>query len=365
MPLTLRDPACLLAQTRQSALFAEGCQKLSSKIWATFILSEQTIMKLKTIFLACTLAFSATAFADTYPSKPITLIVPFAPGGTTDIVARVVADKLTKELGQTVVVENKAGAGGALGAGAVARAAPDGYTLGISTISTHAVNAACNPNLAYDPIASFTPITNLARTPNVLTVTPKFPAQDYKQLLELVKKNPGKYNYASSGVCSVLHMMGEQFKVSTGTFLTHMPYRGSGPALIDLLGGQVEMMFDNLPSSVGHIQTGKIRAIAVAAPKRVESLPNVPTFAELGLPQVNDPAWYGLVAPAKTPEAIVTRLNAAAAKVLSLPDVKEKLKQSGSESAANSPAEHAAEIKRELEKAKAIVQKQGIKLENS
>ena len=322
-------------------------------------------MKLKTILLACTLACSGTAFADTYPSKPITLIVPFAPGGTTDIVARVVADKLGRELGQTVVVENKAGAGGALGANAVARAAPDGYTLGISTISTHAVNAACNPQLAYDPVTSFTPISNLARTPNVLTVTPKFPAQDYKQLLELVKKNPGKFNYASSGVCSVLHMMGEQFKVSTGTFVTHMPYRGSGPALIDLIGGQVEMMFDNLPSSIGHIQTGKIRAIAVAAPKRVETLPNVPTFAELGLPQVNDPAWYGLVAPAKTPEAIVNMLNAAAAKVLSMPDVKEKLKQSGSESAANSPAQHAAEIKRELDKARAVVQKQGIKLEAS
>ncbi|SMP42675.1 tripartite tricarboxylate transporter substrate binding protein BugE [Noviherbaspirillum suwonense] len=322
-------------------------------------------MKLKTTLLACTLAFSASAYADTYPSKPITLIVPFAPGGTTDLVARVVADKMGKELGQTVVVENRAGAGGALGANAVARAAPDGYTLGISTISTHAVNAACNPQLPYDPIASFTPITNLARTPNVLTAAQKFPAQDFKQLLDLVKKNPGKFNYASSGVCSVLHMMGEQFKVSTGTFITHMPYRGSGPALIDLLGGQVEMMFDNLPSSMGHIQTGKIRAIAVAAPKRVEGLPNVPTFAELGLPQVNDPAWYGLVAPAKTPEAIVNRLNAAAAKVLSLPDVRDKLKQSGSESAANTPAQHAAEIKHELEKAKAVVQKQGIKFENS
>lgn len=322
-------------------------------------------MKLKTMLLACAVALSTTAYADTYPSKPITLIVPFAPGGTTDIVARIVADKMGKELGQTMIVENRAGAGGSLGANAVARAAPDGYTLGVSTISTHAVNAACNPQLPYDPIASFTPISNLARTPNVLTVTQKFPAQDFKQLLELIKKNPGKYNYASSGVCSVLHMMGEQFKVSTGTFMTHMPYRGSGPALIDLIGGQVEMMFDNLPSSMGHIQTGKIRAMAVAAPKRVEGLPNVPTFAELGLPQVNDPAWYGLVAPAKTPEAIVNRLNAAAAKVLSMPDVIEKLKQSGSESAANTPAQHAAEIKNELEKAKAVVKKQNIKFENS
>lgn len=326
---------------------------------------KKLTMKLKSTLLACALALSANAFADTYPSKPITLIVPFAPGGTTDIVARIVADKLTKELGQSVIVENRAGAGGALGANAVARAAPDGYTLGVSTISTHAVNAACNPQLPYDPITSFAPISNLARTPNVLTVTAKFPAQDFKELLALIKKNPGKYNYASSGVCSVLHMMGEQFKVSTGTFMTHMPYRGSGPALIDLIGGQVEMMFDNLPSSMGHIQTGKIRAMAVAAPKRVEGLPNVPTFAELGLPRVNDPAWYGLVAPAKTPEAIINRLNAAAAKVLAMPDVIDRLKQSGSESAANTPAQHAAEIKHELEKAREVVKKQGIKLETS
>lgn len=324
-------------------------------------------MKPLKLIAACALAFAATAtaHADTYPSRPVTLVVPFAPGGTTDIVARIVADKLTKELGQTVVVENRAGAGGALGATAVSRAAPDGYTLGISTISTHAVNAACNPNLQYDPITSFAPVSNLARTPNVLTVTNKFPAQDYKQFIDLVKKNPGKFNYASSGVCSVLHMMGEQFKISTGTFITHMPYRGSGPALIDLLGGQVEMMFDNLPSSMGHIQSGKIRPMAIAAPKRLEALPNVPTFAELGLKEVNDPAWYGLVAPAKTPEAIINRLNAAANKVLAMPDVLDKLKQNGAESAANTPAQHAAEIKYELEKAKSVVKKQNIKFENS
>jgi len=322
-------------------------------------------MKLNKILFACTLAFSAAAYADTYPSKPITLIVPFPPGGTTDIVARVFADKLGKELGQVVIVENRAGAGGAIGANAVAKAAPDGYTLGIATISTHAVNAACNPQLQYDPIANFAPISNLARTPNVLTVTNNFPAQDFKQLLDLIKKNPGKYNYASSGICSILHMMGEQFKAATGTSLTHMPYRGAGPALIDLIGGQVEMMFDNLPSSMGHIQSGKIRAMAVAWPKRVEGLPNVPTFAELGLPQVNDPAWYGLVAPAKTPEAVVSKLNAAANKVGGMPAVKESLKKNGAEPATNTPAQFAGEIKYELEKAKSIVKKQGIKLENS
>jgi len=322
-------------------------------------------MKLKKILFACTIIFSGAAYAaDAYPNKPITLIVPFPPGGTTDIVARVFADNLGRELGQVVIVENRAGAGGAIGANAVAKAAPDGYTLGIATISTHAVNAACNPQLQYDPIANFAPISNLARTPNVLTVTNNFPAKDFKQLLDLIKKNPGKYNYASSGICSVLHMMGEQFKAATGTSITHMPYRGAGPALIDLIGGQVEMMFDNLPSSMGHIQSGKIRAMAVAWPKRVEGLPNVPTFAELGVPQVNDPAWYGLVAPAKTPEAVIGKLNAAANKVAAMPSVKENLKKNGAEPATNTPSQFAGEIKYELEKAKSVVKKQGIKLEN-
>jgi tripartite-type tricarboxylate transporter receptor subunit TctC len=323
-------------------------------------------MKLTKILFVCAVAFSTTAYAaDTYPNKPVTLIVPFPPGGTTDIVARIFADNLGKELGQVVIVENRAGAGGAIGANAVAKAAPDGYTLGIATISTHAVNAACNPQLQYDPIANFAPISNLARTPNVLTVTNNFPAKDFKELLDLIKKNPGKYNYASSGICSILHMMGEQFKAATGTSITHMPYRGAGPALIDLIGGQVEMMFDNLPSSMGHIQSGKIRAMAVAWPKRVEGLPNIPTFAELGVPQVNDPAWYGLVAPAKTPEAVINKLNAAANKVAGMPNVKENLKKNGAEPATNTPSQFAGEIKYELEKAKSVAKKQGIKLENS
>lgn len=311
------------------------------------------------------LAFAAAAQAQTYPSRPITIIVPFAPGGTTDIVARIVGDKLGKELGQTVVIENRGGGGGSIGAAAVAKANPDGYTLGVSTISTHAVNAACNPKLSYNPIQDFTAITNMARTPNVLTVNPKFPAQDFSQFLDHVKKNPGKLTYATSGTCSIQHMVGEQFKASTGTFILHIPYRGAGPALNDLLGGQVDMMFDNLPSSMSHIQSGKLRPLAIAWNKRLEALPNVPTFAELGLKQVNDPAWYGLVAPAKTPEDIVNKLNAAVVKVLNMPDVKERLKQQGAEPVGNKPAEHAAEIKTELEKMKNVVTKQGIKFETS
>jgi tripartite-type tricarboxylate transporter receptor subunit TctC len=309
------------------------------------------------------LSLASPTHADTYPNKPITIIVPFAPGGTTDIVARIFADRFGKELGQAVIVENRGGGGGSIGAAAISKAEPNGYTLGVSTVSTHAVNPACNPKLGYDPITGFSPITNMARTPNVLTVNAKFPAQDFKQFLEQVKNNPDKLNYASSGTCSIQHMVGEQFKAATRTSILHVPYRGAGPALNDLLGGQVDMMFDNLPSSMSHINSGKLRPLAVAWNKRIESLPNVPTFAELGIKQVNDPAWYGLIAPAKTPEDIIKKLNAAAVKVLSMPDVKEKLRQQGAESVGNSPAEHAAEIKAELEKMKNVVTKQGIKLE--
>lgn len=325
-------------------------------------------MKLHKLLLAFTTGFAVAASAQAqtgYPNKPIRLIVPFAPGGTTDIVARVVGDRLGKELGQPVVIENRGGGGGSIGAAAIAKAEPDGYTIGVSTVSTHAVNAACNAKLGYDPIHDFAPITNMARTPNVLTVNPAFPAQDFKQFLAEVKKKPGKLNYATSGTCSIQHMVGEQFKLATGTYILHIPYRGAGPALNDLLGGQVDMMFDNLPSSMSHIQAGKLRPLAIAWNKRLDALPNVPTFAELGLKQVNDPAWYGLVAPAKTPDEIVKKINAAAVKVLNLPEVKERLKTSGAEPVGNSPAEHATEIKEELEKMKNLVKKQGIRFDGS
>jgi tripartite-type tricarboxylate transporter receptor subunit TctC len=324
-------------------------------------------MKLHKLLLALTAGFAvaASTHAQNYPNKAIKLIVPFAPGGTTDIVARVVGDKLAKELGQPVVIENRSGGGGSIGALAISKADPDGYTIGVSTVSTHAVNAACNPKLGYDPIQDFAPITNMARTPNVLTVNPKFPAQDFKQFLAEVKKNPGKLNYATSGTCSIQHMVGEQFKIATGTFILHIPYRGAGPALNDLLGGQVDMMFDNLPSSMSHIQSGKLRALAIAWNKRLDALPNVPTFAELGLKQVNDPAWYGLVAPPKTPDDIIRKINAAAVKVLNMPDVRERLKMNGAEPVGNSPAEYAAEIKEEFEKMKNLVKKQGIKFDGA
>ncbi|MDO9219049.1 MAG: tripartite tricarboxylate transporter substrate binding protein BugE [Lacisediminimonas sp.] len=305
------------------------------------------------------------ASAQPYPSKPIRLIVPFPPGGTTDIIGRAVGDRLSRELGQPVIIDNRGGGGGSIGAIAIAKADPDGYTLGIATVSTHAVNPACNPKLPYDPIKDFVPITNLARTPNVLLVNPKFPVQDFKQLISLLKQSPGKYGYASSGACGIGHLMGEKFKASTGTFLVHIPYRGAGPALNDVLGGQVEIMFDNLPSSLPFIQANRLRPIAIAWNKRLDSMPNVPTFAELGLKLVNDPAWYGLVAPAKTPDDIVRKLHDATVKALNSPEVRERIKASGSDVVGNSPAEFAAEIRGELLRSQDVVKKQGIKIDTS
>ncbi|WP_454762966.1 tripartite tricarboxylate transporter substrate binding protein BugE [Cupriavidus campinensis] len=317
---------------------------------------------------ALTLALAAAsvvsvAHAQSFPTKPIRLIIPFAPGGTTDIVGRGVADQMSRILGQPVVVENRAGGGGSIGADAIAKAPPDGYTIGISTVSTMAVNPACNPKLSYDPIKDFKPITNVANVANVIAVNPKFPAKDYKEFLAVLKANPGKYSYASSGTCGFGHMLGEQFKVSTKTFMVHIPYRGAGPALNDVLAGQVPIMVDNLPSSMPYIKAGKLRALVVAWNKRVDGLPDVPTFGEMGLKEPNDPAWYGLVAPAGTPDEVINKLNAAAVKALQDKDFIQRLRTAGAEPSGNTPAQHAAEIKKEFDKMKNLVKVQNIKLE--
>jgi len=321
-------------------------------------------MKKTLMYLAAALMFSASiAGAQSFPNKPIRLIIPFPPGGTTDIVGRLVAERMTRELGQPVVVENRGGGGGSIGAAELARAAPDGYTLGISTVSTMAVNPACSDKLPYDALKDFAPITNLAIVANVLAVHPKVPAKDMKEFLALLRAKPGRYSYATSGTCGIGHMIGEQFKVSTKTFIVHIPYRGAGPALNDVLGGQVEIMVDNLPSSIQFIQTGKLRAYAIAWPQRLESLPNVPTFAELGLKDVNDPAWYGLIAPAKTPPDVLRRLHDAAVKVLAQPDVKERFRAAGAEPVGDTPEHYAQTIKTEYDRMVKLVKVQGIKLD--
>ena len=312
---------------------------------------------------AALVAVAGPAFAQGYPNKPVELSVPFAPGGTTDIVARVVADPLGKVLGQPVVVINRAGGGGIVGAAETARSAPDGYKLGVATVSSTAANPAINPKTPYNPITDFTPIINLAATPNVIAVNPNFPAKDYKTFLAVLKANPGKYSYASSGTCGFGHMLGEQFKVSTKTFMVHIPYRGAGPALNDVLAGQVPIMVDNLPSSMPYIKAGKLRPIVVAWNKRVEGLPNVPTFGEMGLKEPNDPAWYGLVAPAGTPDDVIAKLNGAVVKALQDKGFVDRLQAAGAEPSGNTPAQHAAEIKKEFDKMKNLVKVQNIKLE--
>ncbi|MEY2896218.1 MAG: hypothetical protein RL669_487 [Pseudomonadota bacterium] len=306
----------------------------------------------------------ALALAQAFPNKPVRLIIPFPPGGTTDIVGRVVADQLGKQLGQPVVVENRGGGGGAIGATEVAKATPDGYTIGMATVSTMAVNPACNPKLAYDAAKDFKPITNLAAVPNVVVVNPgKISAKDMSEFVALLKSKPGKFSFATSGTCGIGHMMGELFKTTTGTYILHIPYRGAGPALNDVLAGQVEILFDNLPSSLPHIQSGKLRALAVAAPQRVDVLPNVPTFAELKMVPVNDMAWYGLIAPAGTPDAVIARLHDAAVKALATPEVRDKLRAQGAQPVGNTPAQFGAQMDAERAKMIDLVKRQGIKLE--
>jgi tripartite-type tricarboxylate transporter receptor subunit TctC len=317
---------------------------------------------MKTLFLAL-LIFAAGASAHTYPSRPVHVIVPFPPGGTTDIVARLVAERLGATLGQPAVIENRGGAGGAIGATEIARAAPDGYTLGLATVSTHGVNPAINPKLPYDALRDFTPISNLASVPNVVSAHPSLGVSDVRQLVEKAKANPGKITYASAGNGSLSHMLGELFKASTGTDLLHVPYKGVGPALNDTLGGQVSLLFDNLPSSLLHIQSGKLRALAVSSPARLDSLPGVQTFAEAGVPQLNDPSWFGLVAPAKLPEAVLARVHDAVTKALAAPEVRERMRHVGAVPAGNSPSEFAAQIRREVERHKRVAAESGIRIE--
>ena len=315
--------------------------------------------------LALPLMLAASgALAQTYPDKPVKLLVPFAPGGTTDIIARIVALNIAPHFnGQTMIVENKGGAGGALGANETARAAPDGYSLGMATVSTVATVPAIQPSTPYNPLTDFTPITNIAATPNVIAIHPSFPAKDFAGFVEELRKNPGKYSYASSGTGGIAHLNMEFFRSLTKTDIKHVPYRGSGPALNDAIAGHVPVIMDNLPSSLQHILSGKLIAIAVAAPGRAAALPNVPTLTELGYPALNRVAFYGIYGPKGLPPAVVERVHAAVKKTLENPEVRKRIEETGSLILGNSPAEFAAEIKNEFETYKKVVDEQKLKPE--
>lgn len=309
---------------------------------------------LKTLMLSLAALTVTSAWADTYPTKPIRLIVPAAAGGTTDIAARVVADALAKELGQSVVVDIKAGAAAIIGTQALISSPPDGYTIIMGNIGPNAINYSLYKTLPYK-VEDLEPITMVLATPNVFVVNANFPAKTVSEFVSLAKANPGKYSFASSGRGQSIHMSGEMFKYQAGIDIVHVPYKGAGPALVDLMGGQVNMMMDNLPSSMQFIKSGKLRALAVTSKTRSPELPDVPTMTEAGFPNFEVTAWFGLFAPAKTPKPIIDTLYAATKKVLSNPDVKSRIVELGGYSPADTPANTKAFVLAEKKKWEQVV----------
>jgi tripartite-type tricarboxylate transporter receptor subunit TctC len=302
---------------------------------------------LKAVACAAALAATGASFAqDNYPNKPIKLVVPFAPGGSTDLAARLVAEFASRELGQQIVVENKAGAGGSTGMEFVARSPADGYTLGMATVSTHGANSAVyGSKLKYDALKDFAPVTNVATTPSVFAVNPnKVPARTMKEFIALAKANPGKYSFGSPGTGSLGHANISHFTALAQIELLHVPYKGAGQAMNDAVGGQVDAITDNLPSALAHIKTGKLRALAVLSEKRSPALPDVPTYGDLGFPQMGGGGWFGVVAPAGTPAPVVARLNAAIHKAMKHPDFAKKIEESGATLIPGTPAQFARDI---------------------
>jgi tripartite-type tricarboxylate transporter receptor subunit TctC len=321
-------------------------------------------------FLIAICISPATSAQGTWPTKPVKIVVPFAPGGTTDILARAMAPELSKAFGQSFVVENRAGAGGNVGADAVAKSAPDGYTLLMGTVGTHGINKALYPNLPYNPVKDFAPITLVAGVPNVMVMNAdkaqKLGIHSVADFIKYAKANPGKLNMASSGNGTSIHLAGELFKSMSGTFMVHFPYRGSGPALLDMLGGSMDVMYDNLPSSMPHIKTGKLKALAVTSAVRSTALPDAPTMEQAGGPSLRGyeaSSWFGLLAPAGTAPDVVARIQQEVSKSLAKPEIKEKLLSQGAIPGGNTPAEFAKMIDAEIAKWAQVVKNSGAKVD--
>ena len=297
----------------------------------------------------------AAAQPTAYPTKPIRLVVPFTPGGSTDILARAIGQELTKAWGQSVIVDNVPGAGGAIGADKVAKAAPDGYTLLMGHIGTLAVNPSLYPKLPYDPVKDFAPVAWVARVPNVLVVHPSVPAKNVQELVALAKAKPGQLNYGSGGNGSAANLATEYFKLQTGVAMVHIPYKGTAPAVTDLIGGQIQVLFTGAPAVIGHVKSGQLRALAVSSPKRLDALPDLPTVAESGYKDFEADQWYGVVAPAGTPREIIGKLNAQINLALNSPELKARLASEGAVATPGTPEAFGALIVREIARWKPVI----------
>ena len=326
---------------------------------ATPHIARRTLLASLAVAAAAAGALPLAALAQNYPAKAVTIVVPFAPGGTTDILARIVGQGLHTELGQPFIVDNRAGAGGNIGASLAAKAQADGYTLFMGTVGTHAINQALYKKMPFDPVKDFAPISRVATVPNLLVAHPSQPYKTVKELIAYAKANPGKVTFGSPGSGASPHVSGELFRSLTGTDMLHVPYKGSAPAMTDLLGGQINIMFDNMPSAIQHVRSGKLRPIAVTTAKRSPELPDLPTIAEAGVPGYEAMSWFGLFAPAATPKPVLDRLNAALIKVLNQPDVKKKIAEQGGDVVAETPEQFAAFIKAETAKWGKVVKDSG------
>jgi tripartite-type tricarboxylate transporter receptor subunit TctC len=304
---------------------------------------------------------SGSVLAQSYPAKPIRLIIPFPPGGSTDILGRSLAQKLSEAWGQQVIVDNRGGAGGTIGADLAAKAPADGYTLLMGHIGTLAVNVALYPKLSYDPVKDFMPVSLVALVPNVLVVHPSLPAKTVAELVAYARANPGKLNYSSGGNGSAAHLAVEYFKLQTKTDIVHVPYKGTGPSVTDLIAGQVSMTMTGAPAVMPHVQSGRIRALGVSSPQRIPALAQIPTVAESGVPGFDATQWYGVVAPAGTPREIVTKLNAEIRKIMQSKEMLERLNTEGAISAAGTPEQFDAYIKSEIARWGTVVRAAGMK----